>query len=228
MGKDRNIIIMKKIRKSKYKEGNPLHFNDVFRYALEVHLRVLVEQAKYLRWYKDDTYLRFRINDEPYKIIISEAAYQTIDEGREFYDGSWKPHYLLSVYYNGSWHVNAIRFCETTNDIVKTCIDINNSLIRLSTEENVDKMMAFAESQKIDPTSLEYDYIMKENGRFLISHDENYEELMDELTRKFLAHIGYKQDKMGAALQVMKVIACSTYDYIIDERERQLCETLQQ
>ena len=219
---------MKRARKSKFKEGDPLHFNSIFRYALEVQLRVLVEEAKYIRWYRNETYLRFRMFDESYKILVSEE-YQPDDNLRVYNNGGWTTFGQLPVYYNnGSWVINAIRFCNTNNDVVFACLDISNYLAKHYTAENYNEMAAFAESLDIDPVSLDYEYVREEDGEFRIFLSNEYLEMLDEFTLKYMAHQKLTNDKNGILLQVMKQLSMSLFADTIDFIEKQKCGTLQQ
>ena len=208
---------MKMNRKSENKEGDPLHFTDAFKWQLELQLR-LNDNVKYLRWYKEETYLRFKIFDESYKIIVSES-HHPFDEQREYQDGAWVTRGQLPVYYDGTWVVDAIRFYNSTNAIMRTCININNYLFHYDTKENIDKMIDFANSLNIEPTSFDYDYIKREDGGFSISYSDEYEILVDDFTRSYMAHLGLKRDKYGALFQVIKVLAHSIFDRAIDEQE---------
>lgn len=209
---------MKKRKKSQFIEGDPPHFSHSFTWMLELQLRLL-DDVKYLRWYKDKSYLRFKIFDESYKIITSES-HQPYDDFREYRDGSWDTCGQYPFYFSGkAWIVNAIRFYNSANDIVQTCIAINNYLHRYDDDEYMDKMLDFAKSQNFDPTTFDYDYIKRDAG-FSISHDDEYEEAIDDFTGKFISHLGLKRDKYGALFLVMKVLVQSVFDFAIDEYER--------
>ena len=71
---------MKKNRKNNFKEGDPSHFSYTFKWILEFQLR-LHNDVKYLRWYKDESYLRLKAMRENSFLMQSE---ETIDNELPF------------------------------------------------------------------------------------------------------------------------------------------------
>ena len=164
--------------------------------------------VKYLRWYHDEDYLRFRIYDITYKIVVSES-YETFED--------------LPVFNDGDWVINATKWYSNVEEIIDTVVDITNWLIDFFNYKERQKMANYAESIGLNPYNCGYQYIKKKDG-FCISHSTEFDEKINELARQYIAHLDLKDNKFCALFQIMRVNACVIFDYLIDQKERKLAE----
>ncbi len=197
--------------------GTPLKFNDRLKRRLYFRLKRL-DHVKYLRWYKDESYLGFRIHDNSYKIIVS-PSYRPYEKFRHYNSEEWIFYKPVPVWNDGAFVINATQFYDTLDEIIVTCIEINNWMVDYYNVAELNKMAEYADSQNMDPTVLDYDYIKKERG-FSICHGEKLEELIDELAHNYIAHLNLKDNRFGALFEVVKMMASVIFDYTIDEKER--------
>lgn len=195
----------------------PLQFDDRLKRRLYFRLKRL-DYVKYLRWYKNESYLGFRIYDNSYKIIVS-PSFKPYEKFRHYNSEEWILYKPVPIWDDGSFVINATQFYDSLEEIIDTCIDINNWMVKYYNNEGLNKMAEYADSQNMDPTVLDYDYIKKEEG-FSICHGEKLEKLIDELAQKYIAHLNLKDNRFGALFEVMKIMASFIFDYTIDEKER--------
>lgn len=189
-----------------YKTSAPLKFDNELKVALSQRL-ALCDFVKYLRWYKDMSYLRFRVYDNRYKIIVDSSC-PVIEN--------------LPVSNEGCWVINATCWFDNLDEIVDTIIDINNLDIKYYTNEELGKIAKYAEALNIDPIQLEYDYINRGDKGFSISHSDEFDEMIDDFTKKYMNHIHLVDGKFGVEYQTIKLMASITFDHQINDKERNI------
>lgn len=170
------------------------------------------DEIKYLRWYKDKSYLRFYIYDNAYQIIVSPLC---------------KPFEHLPVSYDGGYVINATDWFTSTEEIEETVIRIHNFDFISFTDEKSEEMADYAAALKIDVTKLGYDYINRGDKGFSISHSDDFDKVLDDFVDKYMKHFNIENGKFDVELQIVKLMAGAMLDHQVDERERQLCKTLQ-
>jgi len=158
---------------------------------------------KYLRWYHDQSYLKFRIYSVTFKVIVSK---------------DYKPFENTPVFNDGDWTINATKKFTNVDQILDTIVAIINWLLDYYNDEELQKMAAYAESQGMSPYDLGYNYIKKKYG-FSICHSPEFDELINELTRKYIIHLNLHDNKFGALFQIMRTNASIVFDELIDEKE---------
>ena len=83
------------------KSQPPLRFNEAMKDELYWRLK-RYDEIKYLRWYKDKSYLRFYIYDNAYQIIVSPLC-KTFEH--------------LPVSFNGGYVINATDWFKSIDEI---------------------------------------------------------------------------------------------------------------
>ena len=210
-----------------YKTGASIHFDHHLKRCLRSSLCCLKE-VKYQRWYRNDAYVRFRIYDESYKIIV-DTSYHPIEENDQvMHKGKWTTYGQIPVYYNGDWVINATNWYDTLEEILYTCLQNNDWLADYETQGEIDKLATLIDAENIDFKKFGYEYIRKEGIGFRIMHSKELDELIDSFANKFIIYLNLEEDKFGALYQVMYLLATIICDCTIDEKERKRCETLQQ
>ena len=193
------------MRKNMEDESITILFEELFKDDLWYELKGL-EYVKYLRWNNDKSYLRFHIYNQTFKVIVSE---------------SYKPFEDLPVFIDDDWVINATKWYSNVEEIIDTVVDIINWLIDFFNYKERQKMADYAESNGMNPYNLGYQYVKKKHG-FCISHSPEFNELVDELARQYIAHLKLQDNKFGALFQIMRVNASIIFDSLIDEKERAL------
>ena len=201
-----------------YKIGAPLHFNISMKMGVNWRLRSCPE-TKYLRWYKNYSYARFRIFDNSYKIIFDTSFHPKEESHKVFYKGKWTTFGQIPVYWYNDWVINATNWFDTLDEIAYISYDINDWLAMYETQEQMEQLAAVIGAEEIDYKSLGYEYSMIGDS-YCIYHSDDFEEALDDFACKFIAHLDLKDDKFGVLYQVMKYLARHICDCIIDEKER--------
>ena len=164
------------------------------------------DYVKYLRWHHDKSYLKFRIYSITFKVIVSE---------------SYKPFDDLPVFNDGDWVINAAKWYSNVDDVLETIVDVTNWLIDYYNDDELQKMADYAEAKGMSPYNLGYQYIKRKDG-FSISHSTEFDELINELAHKYIAHLELQDNKFGALYQIMRLNASLIFDQLIDEKENSL------
>ena len=189
----------------------PLYFDTKLKMALWYRLRGR-EYIKYQRWGKDEEYIRFRIHDNSYKIVVS-PSYKTTES--------------LPVYYGGAdgacWLINATQWYDSLEEIMDTVVNVNNYLYYYTEDKFLDKMQKYSEKHNIDPRKLEHNCVKRKNGGFRIyftpDSDPRYDDMAEELAKNFMEFKKMKDDKFGTLFQVMRYAALSVFgEMIISEK----------
>lgn len=209
-----------------YKIRAPLHFDHHLKRGLRCRLSC-VEEIKNQRWYRNDAYVRFRIFDESYKIIVDTSYHPIEENSRIIHKGKWTTYGQIPVYYCGTWVINATNWFDTLEEIVYTCLHINDWLANYETQEEMDKLAILIDAENIDYKKFGYEYIRRKGG-FSIRHSRELDELIDSFANKFITYLNLEEDKFGALYQVMSLFAQMICDCTIDEKERKQCEILLQ
>lgn len=196
----------------KNKPQPTLRFNEAMKDELYWRLK-RYDEIKYLRWHKDKSYLRFYIYDNAYQIVVS-PQYKTLDH--------------LPVSFNGIYVINATDWFKSIEEIEETVIRINNFDFICFTDEKSKEMSDYASTLNIDATKLGYDYINRGDKGFSISHSDEFDKVLDEFVEKYMKHFNITNGKFDVELQIVKLMAQTMFDYQVHEKEKQLCETLQQ
>ena len=177
-----------------------------------------IEAVKYQRWYHNQSYFRFRIYETSFMIIVSPSYEQFPKNPPEF---SKNP-----IYNDGySWVINATKWYGNVEDIVETVVDMYNWWVDFYTQEEMLKMAEFADADNIDYKAIGYDYIMKPDGAFSISHSDAMDKMADDLAKRYISHLKLEDNRFGALFEIMRVLARIIFDCTIDEKERQQYET---
>lgn len=211
-----------------YKIGAPLNFDFHLKRGLRGRLGCL-EEVKNQRWYKNDSYVRFQIFDESYKIIVDKSYHPREENLQTIHNGKWTTYGQIPVYYfYGYWVINATDWFDTLDEIVYTCLQINDWLADYDSQEEMEKLAAIVDAENVDYRKIGYEFIKEKENSYSLWHSLKLEELIDSFACRFITHLNLEEDRFGALYQVMSLLATVIRDCYIEEKERQKCGILQQ
>lgn len=171
-----------------YKTGAPLNFDFHWKRGLRCRLGCW-EEVKKQRWYKNDSYVRFRIFDESYKIIVDKSYHPEEENCETIHKGKWTTYGQIPVYYcNGYWVINATDWFDTLDEIVYVCLQINDWFAEYEFQEEMEKLATLVDAENINYRKLGYEFINEKDNAYCLWHSLELEELIDSFACKFITH----------------------------------------